>query len=394
MSDQNLDENAPQADKRQRSRGQTLVIFAAGLPILLGLLGLGVDGANAYLQNLRMQSAADLAALGGANTLPYAPTAGDYSAARNRAALVASENGYPSGVVAVAPYNGQKYRVEVTITGTVNTFFLPVLGISTVNVQVRGVAGSEWGATGGSVPAIYAACGGVGGSCTDSHKAIDWSGQNLTVTGDVHSNGGVLLATAPNTINGSATANNTFQTVSGNTFQSGPLSGQPDIPPPLQYTASTFAPCDFTQSGTMELKNYYLTGKTLKPGVYCATGSSALIKLDEGYVTGNVTLVSDNKVEISGSNFNLTAYHSTKVLIWANGTGADAVKIAGSDGTWNGIIMAPRGVVEFSGSSNSTVGGGSVLADRVKLAGSNLKIDVTGLSALGPPVREKLQLLE
>src|SRR5688572_230257 len=110
----------------RRAAGQTLAIFALMLPLLLGMTGLGADGANAYLHYRNAQSAADLAALAGARLLPETPTVLDYTNARNRAVSVASSNGYPSGVTARAPYidsggTVHPHDVEVVIDATVQT---------------------------------------------------------------------------------------------------------------------------------------------------------------------------------------------------------------------------------------------------------------------------------
>jgi hypothetical protein len=322
-------------------------------------------------------------------------------------------------VTATAPYdvNGdgdiddgtsapdERHHVEVEIVSSVQMFFLPILSIDTMDVGVRALAGSEWSVAPGQLPAIFAGCGGVGGTCTDAYKAIDWSGQNNTSIGGVVSNGGALIATAPNTFTGESTANQNWNTVSGNTYSETPQNNAPDMawPAGVPQTMAEFdctpGPTTFVRNGKLELKDYYLTGTTLKPGLYCATGSSAEIILGDANVIGNgVTLVSNGKIEISGASFNLSYFHSSKTLMFAYGQGSavgdPVIKIAGSDGSWNGLIIAPRGQVEFSGQNTSTLGGGSVIADRVKLAGSNLYIDSFGLTTTGAPTLESLRLYE
>jgi hypothetical protein len=404
--------------ERRPSAGQTLVFFAVALPAMMALMALGIDGANVYLQHRVMQSAADLAALGGANVLPHNPNAAQYAAARDRARLVASENGYPSGVEAVAPYVDEggtthPYQVEVTINSSVSTFFLPVLGVNTVDVAARAVAGSEWTATGGSFPAVFAACTTTSAGCPDKAKAIDWSGSDGQVMGGIHSNCGVHAGGQNNSVEGDTTysaASGCGFSGGGNTYDPAQTPSDPQ-PWPVDYTAASFT-CDPDKivNGKLELKNYYqspASAKVLKPGVYCARGSSAEIVLDEGGVTGNVTLVVDRGTEdcsvsspegkeitISGSNFNLTAFHSSKVLMYTNVRKPPTIKISGSDGTWNGLIIAPCGQVEISGQSVGTSGGGSILASSVKIAGSDVKIDSAGLDDLGPAERERLRLLE
>lgn len=55
--------------KRPSQRGQTLIIFAGGIAGLLALVGLVVDGANAYAQHRATQTAADAASQAGAAVL-------------------------------------------------------------------------------------------------------------------------------------------------------------------------------------------------------------------------------------------------------------------------------------------------------------------------------------
>jgi len=62
---------------RRGQRGQTLVIFAGGVAGLLALVGLVVDGANAYAQHRTTQNAADAAGQAGAAVLARAILSGE-----------------------------------------------------------------------------------------------------------------------------------------------------------------------------------------------------------------------------------------------------------------------------------------------------------------------------
>jgi hypothetical protein len=63
--------------KRRGQRGQTLVILAGGVAGLLALVGLVVDGANAYAQHRSTQNAADAASQAGAAVLARAILEGE-----------------------------------------------------------------------------------------------------------------------------------------------------------------------------------------------------------------------------------------------------------------------------------------------------------------------------
>src|SRR5688500_16355507 len=174
---------------RRRAAGQTLAIFALMLPLLVGMAGVGADGANAYLHYRNAQSAADLAALAGARLLPEIPTIVDYTNARNRAVSVASSNGYPSGVTAEAPYIDSggtihTHDVEVVIDSTVQTYFLPLFGQPTWDLSVRAVAGSSWSGSGGSFPAVFAGRRNPRerGDYRSASRAIEWPRSDGIIT--------------------------------------------------------------------------------------------------------------------------------------------------------------------------------------------------------------------
>ena len=78
-----------------RVDGQILVIFALSLVVLIGMTGLALDGGSAFSQRRDQQTAADLAALAGAN---------DYLINNNQAQAiaqaraVAASNGFIDGL--------------------------------------------------------------------------------------------------------------------------------------------------------------------------------------------------------------------------------------------------------------------------------------------------------
>ena len=118
----------------RRGRGQTLVFFVILLPGMLAFCALGLDAGNVYVERREMQAAADLAALAAARLLPNVATA------TAKAQSIATANGYASTVTALTPYGGDATKIEVTITHPIDTFFLRLLGVSTMNVSARSVA--------------------------------------------------------------------------------------------------------------------------------------------------------------------------------------------------------------------------------------------------------------
>src|SRR5437588_7433678 len=106
-------------------RGQTIVVAALLLTLLIALVGLGVDVSWFSLNLVRMQRAADAAALAGVVYLP-ADQPGAYAAA----VAEATKNGYTDGVngVTVTPQREtlNDRMLEVTIRAPVRSFFAKI----------------------------------------------------------------------------------------------------------------------------------------------------------------------------------------------------------------------------------------------------------------------------
>jgi hypothetical protein len=110
-------------------------------------------------------------------------------------------------------------------------------------------------------------------------------------------------------------------------------------------------------------------------GVYVQAGTSGKIKLNGG-VGGNVTLVSADEIDLSGSTSTLRPYYAG-LLVFSDG-GNDAcnpplVKFSGSNINWAGIMFAPHTEINMSFSANATFFG-SIIANTVNLSGAQTTI--------------------
>ncbi len=119
--------------KRARSRGQVLVIFAGSVILLMAMAAVVVDVSWYWVNSLRVQRAADAAALAGAVMLPDRKSDA-FQLARNEA----QRNGYLDGVGSVVipsvePGNPRLLNVE--IQAPIGTFFMRVLGINSIQVD-------------------------------------------------------------------------------------------------------------------------------------------------------------------------------------------------------------------------------------------------------------------
>ena len=116
---------------RLESAGQMLVLFVMSIFVLTGITAVVVDISWYWANTLRVQRAADAAALAGVVWLPGAPGTA-YSTARTEA----TKNGYTDGAGGVTVFpiqdDGNDRRLDVTISAPVDTFFMKIFGIQTL----------------------------------------------------------------------------------------------------------------------------------------------------------------------------------------------------------------------------------------------------------------------
>jgi hypothetical protein len=134
--------------KQKSERGQALIVIAVALIVLIGLLGLVVDGGNAFLDKRNAQNAADSAAL--AASLTRIRGESDWVGA---AMTAAANNGYTNdGIKSVVlvysppqdgPFVGNVEYIQVIITSYVNTTFAKVIGQQRITNVVEATARSK-----------------------------------------------------------------------------------------------------------------------------------------------------------------------------------------------------------------------------------------------------------
>ena len=137
--------------------GQMLVVFALVLIAIIGMVGLAIDGGATFAQRRDQQTAADMAALAGANDylLTNSPTT-----ATSRAEAISMSNGFTHGsgptTVDVDIDTSNGVAVTVTVDSAHRNSFLGALGMASWNVTTTAtaLAGFPDSATGGS-PFIF-----------------------------------------------------------------------------------------------------------------------------------------------------------------------------------------------------------------------------------------------
>jgi Flp pilus assembly protein TadG len=158
-------------------RGQILIMFTLAILVIVGMLGLVLDGGAAYAQRRAEQGVADLASMAGATA--YLSTQGDVatkSAAADAAGhMIAAANGYVDGfddasveiLVAGTP-TGATVRANVTDAHRNN--FASLIGMSTWDVSVTAAAETSEEPNGaiGAMPLLFNAEAFPGAICDET----------------------------------------------------------------------------------------------------------------------------------------------------------------------------------------------------------------------------------
>jgi Putative Flp pilus-assembly TadE/G-like len=139
-------------DSRQKEQGFILVIVAAVLVALIGVVALAVDVGALYAAKTSAQAVADAAALAGALTFISSPTAAQPATANDHALQVALNNsimGQPvtAGNVTINVDVANR-KVKVDVSSTQNTYFARVLGPTSAAISVEGIAEAAEHSTG------------------------------------------------------------------------------------------------------------------------------------------------------------------------------------------------------------------------------------------------------
>ena len=191
-------------------RGQTIILVALSLPLLLGFVGIATDVGALFKDKRTMQTAADAGAIAGALNISN----GTYVTAAKAATAA---NGYTDGSngVVVNPvngplwpasnYHGQNNYIEVTITKTESTIFLALFGYPSVTVQARAVATNQ----------------GVGNGCV---YTLGTTGPGLSVQGSLD----ITMPDCAFNIN-STSINAVVETGKGGNVQTSSVSAVGDI---------------------------------------------------------------------------------------------------------------------------------------------------------------------
>jgi len=349
--------------KLKDESGQVMVVTVLSMSLLIGFLALAVDVGTLFRAKRLMQTAADSAAIAGAQEYLY----GDMTAAADAAA---AQNGVPigganGGVVTVnngplsGPHQGQSGYIEAIVSQTQPTFFGKIFTGSifqnSVAVSARAVA-----TLGPSQSCIYTlGSGGITlvGSPTETVTTCGIAdNENLSLT------------------NATVTANSigVVGTYSGGGATPTPVVGIAPVSDPLAYlTAPPYnpPPCVPQPGGTTLTPGCYngisLAGSsslTLSAGTYVINGDFSVA--GNANLTGiGVTFEVLGSTSLAGTGtINITAPTSPTtnpylgILFYQPTSNTNSISLVGNAGsTLEGVIYAPTSAVSLNGSAGSTI---------------------------------------
>ncbi len=385
-------------------RGQAIVLLVFAMIVLMGFLGLSIDGGRVFTLQRDAQNVADVSALAGTRAKCLGQA---YAAA---ALSIAAANGYDNNgttntvTVNVPPtagtYVGNSNYVEVFIVAEIDPGFIQLLFSGPLEVTVRAEGHCTHGLHAQVTETMFAL-----GPCPDI-KAIDVSGSDEEIIGGIYSNDDLYVSGANNDFHGSVTTvEGTITTGAGNQYDSGTSTGSSKPNPLASLTTADYGPggsrvsgltvYDVSSGGTLDLGRltslglYNAATGLLDTGVYYAGNQK--IELSDSNMHGNVTLVSEDHIISSGSNVQLEPYVDGMIMFsnkqpglpckdWVinlggSGTAPPTIPhpslnpITDTDNFFYGLIYAPRGLVQTSGSKTTIRG--AIIGQGIKLNGTD-----------------------
>jgi Putative Flp pilus-assembly TadE/G-like len=408
-------------------RGQTLILVALSLPLLIGFVGIATDVGALFKDKRTLQTAADAAAIAGALNYNYGSTA--WKAAAKAASAANGFTDGSNGVIVKTPtmptwpssnyYNKSGY-IEVTITKPEPTIFLALFGFSSVTVQARAVAGLGPGST-----CVYT----VGSTGNDVNVS---NGANLAFTGcgllDDSDSANALTVSGGGKLTAGSIGIVSSSWTSGEVNNGGEVTPSPSNPivpasDPLSYlTAPSYSTAGCNAGTTINTSGTFnpasaggvacYNGITIgggatvtidNPGVFVINGgltiaNGASVTLGSGlyYITGifsgqGGSTISGSAVTFymagtaaqiniaNGVNLNLTAPNNADstyngMLFWQASNDAQPITIAGgANSTLEGAVYAPDAQLNVSNGTSTNIYLDLVVDSLTSTGGSSIK---------------------
>lgn len=438
-------------DFRKSECGQSLILVAFSLVVLCGFMGLAIDVGRLRAEAIKLQTAADAAALAGALEINYCNGTASCTAMQDSAKAAVGENGLtvssfvtacpgkPGTGVTLMLFNGPCYLgttdpnhgnaryVETVVANQVPWAFASVFGLPPVTLTARSEA-----ALGLPQFCVYALD-------PSAQKTISFTGgASLNASCGVMDDSSSKQALA---LSGSSEVDATAVWVHGDVSNSGtinpaPVTGVPALSDPLaSLPQPTPASCSSQPDPKSVANSIYYgaksaisisagTNATFNPGTYCGgitlSGSSSA-KFEPGLyiIEGNVTFSGGDTVTVdttkpdpgvtiylysgqwsmTGSNtVNLIAPTSgtySGILFFQNPNDTNSFTVSGgASSVWQGTIYIPGAPISLTGGAN--VAAYTILiAKQISGTGNsvfNVGADYSSLPD-GPPIHSKTSVL-
>lgn len=347
--------------REHNQTGQTAVLFALMIIGLVAFIGLAVDGGSYFSARRVTQNAADSAAMTGvhyirkggtldetrllevvnsiieANGIPDTNDVPGDSVNENVTAYYTDDSGNRRnpGCNVVGQCGGDipldVRGLEVIVNRQVATYFLGVIDRNSLDVAAEAVAVSQdgEGAPGVGNNVLFAF-----GSCTNKdEKQLDISSNNVDFIGDVHSNTWFINRGSDNHYHGKATYGDNYDDPGGGEYDAGgaPQPGDVLADPYLDEAGAVLEVTDFNCNDGIGsgVTCHDLTNPPPDDGVINNNDLGSLLQRDgnsyrledglyyagqypirigETRMVGNVTIVSEGYIKLTGSDLQLTAY--------------------------------------------------------------------------------------
>ncbi len=297
--------------------GQTLVVAALCMAILIGMLGLVVDAGVLSYEKAQLQNAADAAALAGALELSTCGSTANCAVLQTAAQDALVENGLsgstlytgcattagtglklmvnnPPCTVASDPNRGKTTVVETVVSKSFPTTFVGIFGLKTVPVSVRAEAALR---TQAGQPCVYALDPSANGALQIANSSSVVASCGISV--ESSSSSALLCNSSSFNVSGISVVGNISQ--SGCTFNAQPKVNA-NLPHPADPLSSLPTPAIPT-CGTSTSSPYHGASNTVD-----ITGSATLYP-DFAYCggitissTANITLMPGTYVLITSGN--------------------------------------------------------------------------------------------
>lgn len=222
--------------------------------------------------------------------------------------------------------------------------------------------------SGGPVPSTgrYALLAtGTSSSC----QGIEMSGSALSIVGDLRTNGKVGLYVGALTVDGTLSYGVALQPGSQ---QAGTVVHEPD-PVAADLPFDLDALLGGTVPAGIDVHRHHrnvVLGSDPAKGIHLVDGNVTVS--GSGVDLQGVTVVATGTINVSGSSMTASpaAPGLPSLATTSSSCGKAAINVSSSASTWSGAIVAPNGLVRFSGSQ--VTGRGSVIGAAVRASGASL----------------------